>query len=165
MTPTEIYLNNKNLIHNKALKYHKYAPYIELGEFESCANESFCKCLNSYNPDKASFSTYLNTSLENTLSHFLIYFVMEWSELQDYIIDSHNSPEITFDFPEWIKTLSEKSQQVISIIFNTSMDFIASQKNKITKKSLTDYLRNQMGWKFTDIQHCFNEISLSLARN
>lgn len=164
MSPTELYLVNQKTIKGKIREYHRRAPHVPVEDFESEANETFVRCLNEYNSDRgASFTTYLNTCLKNNFENFLVYFVMDWEEIQEYIFTENARIELMINYPDWLKTLSQKSQKIISIIFNTDTESISSDKNKITKKSLTAYLRG-LDWKFTDILNCFNEISVALEK-
>ncbi|MCK9281498.1 MAG: hypothetical protein M0P71_12810 [Melioribacteraceae bacterium] len=164
MSPTELYLANQKTIKGKIREYHNRVPHVPVEDLESEANETFVQCLNEYKPDRgASFTTYLNTCLKNNFENFLVYFVKDWDELQEYIFIENSRIDMMINYPDWLKSLSQKSQKIIDIIFNTDTGFISSGKNKITKKSLTAYLRG-LDWKFTDILNCFNEISLALER-
>lgn len=164
MSPTELYTQNIKTIKGKAREYQRRAPHISLEEFESECNETFVRCMNSYDPKKsASFTTYLNRALRNSLELFLVYFVLDWEELQEYIKEERKETDV--DFPLWISNLSRKSQDVISVIFNTDPDKITNKfrDDKISKNTLTKYLR-KLNWKYTDIYHCFDEIKLALER-
>lgn len=163
MSPTELYLQNQKTIKGKIREYHRRAPHVPVEDFESEANETFVRCLNEYDSSRgASFTTYLNTCLKNNFENFLIYFIMDWEEIQEYIFTENARIDMMVNYPDWLKSLSQKSQKIISIIFNTGLEKISNTSgNKITKKSLTAYLRN-MNWKYADIFNCFNEIQIAL---
>ncbi len=164
MTSTDMYIENRPTIQGKAREYWKKVPFIPLDEFESEANFTFVRCLNEFDSTRdCSFSTYLNQALKNNLSYLLLFFLVDWIELNEYMLMAREDPFLQ-DFGDWKKSLSEKSQEMIKIIFNTSLELISSGKNKITKNSLKEYLRKSLNWKFTDIQHCYNEISLALEK-
>lgn len=162
-TATTMYLQNQNFIHSKAWEYQKKVPHVSIDEFISEANETFVNCTQKFNPDRGtSFITYLGASLDRNLNNFLVFFLIEWEELKEYMmVMSSKKMEDEVHFKLWKESLSQKAQEIIFIVFNTPITLISSPKFRITKRSLIHYLKSN-NWRWSEINNCFREISHAL---
>jgi hypothetical protein len=164
MTATELYLNSKPIIKKKVYQYIRYRPWVEPEEFESQANLTFVKCLNSYDPEKASFQTHLSRSLDYDLTRYLKFFALEWTELYDVFL-SEQLFEENVQFKFWLKSLSIKTQRIVETVLYMPISKIENPRTgRISRKSIRNYFHCDCGWSLSEIQHCFNEISLALEK-
>lgn len=162
MSPTELYLQNERFIKQKAWQYHKIAPHVEVDELISEANLIFTKCINTFDPKRASFITHLGYNLDHALPQFLLFFSLDWIEIKDYLLSVESKTEEAINFDFWKNSLSQKAQEIIRTIFQEPLDSIVPQlRYKITKNSLKNHLKEK-GWMLCEIDYCFDEISSAL---
>lgn len=64
---TQLILKNKNFIYSFALIYQKYVPRMDIEDLYQEATIGFIKGVESFNPDKGAFSTYIGNSIKNRL--------------------------------------------------------------------------------------------------
>lgn len=159
----------RRLIFQQAWKYHRRSgvPYEEiLSEGYLC----FCEALNRYQPERGAFSTFLWTSLSNSLNDF----ISRWHKLTrdeslpTHVICSEGShctlPDNQLHYQDLYKSLSSEAQAIIDIVINSPQDFLhnlPSTKHQLTPKSvrgaLFRHLRRQ-AWSWPRIWKGMREI-------
>ena len=156
------YFEHQDLIKQKALKFHCSHKSLELEEIESECNLAFMSCYKKYDPDKASFKTYLNNVLEFTLmevSQGLSQLPFPKEHIRAVF---HHDMDAGLNFNDWKNSLSSEAKKIIRAIFKAPLDEISSEKTKrITQGALKNYLRRN-NWKCLHIDFYFNEIKKSL---
>lgn len=157
------YEDYQRLICKLANTYSKITG-IEAEELISIGNLEFVLCLESYDPQKAKFSTYLTWKLKG---RFLEEGRKHRSRKQfvDYEPTASGLQEEILFFKDILRELSSDAREVVKIVFNTPVELIdmlpKKQPRGINKHQLQRHLHRQ-GWSFPRIWKTFEEIARSL---
>ncbi len=158
------YLDYQNLIYKLAHRFHKTTG-IETDKLISCANIEFVKCQKSYNPIRASFSTYLYIKIRGLFLEMARKKNNNPEINSPYEKQSNNTADEYLFFKEILKSLSTDAKEVCEIVFNTPIDLIRmlpiKQPRGVNRHQIQKHLRRQ-GWTFTRIWGVFREIKESL---
>lgn len=154
------YENYKNMIYKQAYKIHCISGK-DKDDLISQGNLIFCECLNRYKEEKkVSFGTYLFLNLYYGLFRY-VKSLEEYPQVDIDIGVTYNFEKVV-EFKDELYNLSNKSKEIINLIFNfpekvTGSFGNNSWKYKITKKSIYYFLINQ-NWGHTQIINAFKEI-------
>ena len=167
----EMYLHQfDGMINSRARKYSNIFG-MEFDEVLGEAYYIFVKSCDEYDERLACFSTFLHNNLERSLPKFCekntgFGIVMDWPEdiYEQYtgIMDDH---EELYFLNEKLNTLSSMAKKIIDIIFTpeklmmleTKKETKYNWRNKVTQKSIKDYLYNH-GYTVRTIDRAFSEI-------
>ena len=161
---TNTYNQYKPLINKVCSNMSSYYG-IDISELEWECNNIFWRTIDSFEPEKSKFITWLTNNLKGRLirhcgyraNHDPLIYAEQFEEWHSLDVFEDNLTDI-------LHSLSFESQQIIHIIFNPPEDLcdIISKKDKINSKgiyleNIKEYLRNK-GWVLPAIQKCFKEI-------
>jgi RNA polymerase sigma factor (sigma-70 family) len=140
---------NKKLIYSICWKFKKKNSHIELNDLIGESNIAFLIAYHSFDTTKEiKFSTYLYKVISNTLKSYCKeenkHIQLELNENLTFVPD--------FKFFE----LSDKTQNIIRSLQDEEITL--NKKNKINKKSLTDYIHKKFNYKHREIYNSFIEI-------
>ena len=153
------------------LEYLKYKPTldilvnkftkkysIEKDELFSISNLIYCRAFQKQKDNLKDFHKILNKSMTNSFISQLIHNKIR----QETIVKKLERKRLRryYTINNLRLFLSEEANIIIDII-EKAPDEIFSNKNKITKQTLTKYLRNY-GWDWKIIRITFDEIALAL---
>jgi RNA polymerase sigma factor (sigma-70 family) len=134
----KLFKQYRNMI-NKAAWYftRKIKKCNDRDTFEDLQAEGFlifCKAVDSFNPEKASFSTFLYTCLKNGLNsyvktNYLKPDCVQFDDIFDYVVKNYDQAELFFN--EALNEISDSSKEML--IFILSMD------EKATRTLLQQY--------------------------
>jgi DNA-directed RNA polymerase specialized sigma24 family protein len=147
-------------------------------ELLSSAFLAFAHCRQTYDPNKAAFSTYLYHAAKTRMIDFChsAYHInledpnMKRQPSSPYLYEAamalshqtnHQDPEYLCMFKDSLKNMSEEAQQVCEMIFESPAEFLAQSKPKLSRGVVYRKLREK-GWSWSKIWNSFREIKSTL---
>jgi len=162
------YGNYRKLILSRAWAWQQKTGW-ELEDLEAEGNMIFCKAVQTYDPSKSSFGTYLYNSLQMHFGNLVNLSRCQKAEKKDMKTSCDNcfayeDIEQETIFREMINDLPEDAKEVVKAVFETPAEIIeALGITKITRNSLQLYFGKYKGWSqkrifstFKTIQQVFN---------
>lgn len=169
MTQEIRYQDYQKLICKIAHKYAKRTSF-PFDELMSEGNEIFCKCLQSFDPEKSCFATYLyhalNQEFLNRISLSKIKKRYHYNDSPEIEIlpCRQSSPEQTCIFADMMAQLSQDAKFICKIILETPLDLIDQIKSKnkkihsVFKNDLKKYITTKYNWIPWRCEKAFAEI-------
>lgn len=162
MNVEQVYQNYEKMVHKMCWSISRKTGILEedlFGEAMIC----LCNCLESYEPQKSSISTYIYVCVHNHLKIFVDQEMryrtknLVSEEIFDVSPYYHNEVDDQLDFQDLINSLTPAAMQIVEIIFNnTSVSDLASTPKK-ARGEITEILRHR-GWSWSLIWATFKEL-------
>ena len=159
------YEDYQKLIYNLANRYFSITG-IERDELISIGNLEFVLCLETHNPEKAKFSTYLTWKIKGRfLEERRKYNCRNNPMVRDHELSIKGLQEESLFFNDILKELSSDAKEIVKIVFNTPTELIemlpTKQPRGVNKHQIQKHLRRN-GWNFSQIWNAFGEITKAL---
>jgi len=159
---------------DKICRYYSGGSYQKFQEFKSVAFEGFVTLQNKYDPNRTTFTQFLNTTIRTEI---LIYLRREKLNARKkdaeglkeiYPTVNTKTPESYTLFIDMVNSLSNDAQEIIRIIFESPEEIIGQSKNftpKHYKGTLKQLLKTKKHWSMERIRLTFHEIKMALHEN
>jgi DNA-directed RNA polymerase specialized sigma24 family protein len=160
MEATELFDQFRPMVEGFVWKAYKHHRFLEKEELQSEAYLIFCETVKTYDPQKASFSTYLYRGLKDRLGN---YCRIQYKR-NHYILPKDTDTNVFAKFIQTMESIDDKA--VLSDDARTILDFIISRKwelpGEYTKKpsfhSITKWYYYMYNWDKKRIASAWNEI-------
>ena len=170
MTQEIRYQDYEKLIYKIAQKYSR-SGFFPFDELVSDGNETFCKCLESFDPEKSCFATFLyhalNQEFMNKIKkyrHQQKLYVSKNNEVENFS-DRAVSQEKICIFADMMAQMSKDAKFICQIILlETPLDLIEQIKSKnkkrhsIFKNDIKKYITTKYDWIPWRCEKAFAEI-------
>jgi DNA-directed RNA polymerase specialized sigma subunit len=162
------YGDYKNLILSRAWAWQQRTGW-ELEELEAEGNVVFCKAVQTYDPSKSSFSTYLYNALQMHFGNMVTLSRCQKAEKKEMKTDCDNcfaygDVQQEAIFREMINDLPEDAKEVVKAVFETPAEILdVLGITRVSKNALHQYFNRCRGWSQQRTYSAFKVIQQILS--
>lgn len=147
---------------NKAAWHQVKAYGGDFDEWKSEANMGFVYARGTFNPEKATFKTYLYISMNGFFRNVII---QRKNKAVYTVGDVDEIPKSDFDIVSFLSDLGEEAREIVGMVLNTPGELIEMLKNTsrgLTLTLLRTYMNKATGMDHKTISEAIKEIKENL---